>query len=179
MQCSVISYPSFDLELIEAETAAMVPEASRISYRRVELPYAANNAAVMNDKGYVFSDRTLGVAVSLRNIAIDYQRLIRFDTRRAEGERDKEEILQIALNSFPSDSRFHVRPVPDEDTAAAIIRGWVDKLSEPYVCLHKGQIVGFLDLEPFREKDLFVHLAAVQERYRAAGAEVSLYAKAV
>ena len=39
--------------------------------------------------------------------------------------------------------------------------------------------MGFLDLESYGEKNCFIHLAAVKERYRAAGAAVSLYAYAI
>ncbi len=175
-----IVYPDFSLCLMEASSAEEVPNAvanSGGSYSRIEIPSNRNNIAAMLKKGYLFVDRTIGVAISLRNINTDIQKLIRFETRLAED--NKEEILHIAHESFPYDSRFHIRSVIDDMIAKEIINEWVENLSETYVCLHKDQIVGFLDLEPYGEKDSFIHLAAVKERYRAAGAAVSLYAKAI
>ena len=166
----------FPLRLIEAESFEEVPEAQKDSYYRVEIPSNPANIIAMEKKGYLFVERTIGVAINLKN-SVDYQKMIRFDIRRETVP--NEAVLNIALDSFPSDRRFHVRAVPDASVAAPIITDWVKNLTDIYVCLHKDQIVGFLDLEPYGKNDLFIHLAAVQERYRAAGAAVSLYAYAV
>ena len=177
MKSDVVDYQAFALNLIEADSYEEVPTPEGNAYYRVELPNNPNNITEMSKKGYVFADRTLGVTINLKKSDMDYQKLIRFDIRRTEDNR--EEVLNIALNSFPSDRRFHICPVPDNTVAELIIRRWVNELSEIYVCIHKEEVVGFLDLESFGEKDCFIHLAAVQERYRAAGAAVSLYAYAI
>lgn len=177
MNSKIIEYPSFSICLIEAASADEIPEASADKLYRIEIPYHRDNINTMIKKGYLFADRTIGVTVNLRNDSIEYKKMIRFDIRPACAEED--DILRIALTSFPFDSRFHVRPVQDDNIASEIICSWVDNMSGTYVCVHKGQIVGFLDLEPYGDRDCFVWLAAVKERYRAAGAAVSMYAKAV
>ena len=177
MNRNIIVYPSFTLCSIVAESAEMVPNATPDMLYRVELPYHNGNINVMRKKGYLFSDRTIGVMINLRRNNIDYQKMLRFDIRRAKDERD--DILRISRNSFTQDSRFHVRPANDDDQAYEIIADYVENLSEAYVCLYKEQVVGFLDLEQYEENSCFIHLAAVQEKYRVAGVAVSLYAKAV
>lgn len=177
MKTDITKYNDFELCNITGETAEEIPRPNGSSYYRVELPYNPNNYAVMSEKGYLFADRTIGVSISLRKNDIDYSKMIRFDISEASDSRDS--ILDIALRSFTFDRRFHVKSIPDDAVAAKIIEGWVESLSQPYVCIHKDEVVGFLDLEPFGEKDCFIHLAAVKERYRAAGAAVSLYAYAI
>ncbi len=174
MKTDTIDFSEFRLCCLEADSFFDVPNSERDAYYRVEIPFNPNNAIEMAKKGYVFVDRTLGVSVSLRKNEIDYKKMIRFDVRKAS--QDYESVLSIALNSFPNDRRFHIRPKPDNDVSSVIIRKWVDNLSDIYVCLHKDKVVGFLDLEPYDETGKFIHLAAVHERYRAAGAAVSLYA---
>lgn len=177
MRVETVSYPRFTLQMIDSPSAESVMPAESGRYYRVELPSAPDNCAEMQKKGYIFADRTLGVAISLKRTELDFRKLIRFEIRPEDP--NNEAILEIALSSFPSDRRFHVRPKPDDEVGEAVIRRWVKELTEVYVCVHKGEIVGFLDLEPYGEKDCFIHLAAVRERYRAAGAAVSLYAHAV
>ncbi len=177
MNTETVEYPQFTLHRLKAFTADGISPADCDGYYRAEIPTAPENVALMQKKGYTFADRTLGVAINLKREEPDFRKLIRFEIRPECEER--EAVLEIALHSFPSDRRFHVRPIPDDEVAETIIRGWVDSLSEVYVCLYKGETVGFLDLEPYGEKDCFVHMAAVKERYRAAGAAVSLYAFAL
>ena len=170
-------YPSFAMTQIKAESPDDVPEISA-DLIRVELPAAAANSAAMKEKGFSFGDRTLGVAINLKKIEDDLDKLIRFEVRPAR-EEDMGAVLQIALSSFPTDRRFHVKPRPDRNVADEIIRDWVARLTHVYVCVHKDAVAGFLDLEPVGERDSFIHLAAVAEKYRAAGAALSLYAYAV
>ena len=177
MEIEVRSYPSFIMTKIQAQHPDEVPEITD-GLVRVELPSAAINGVAMKVRGYSFGDRTLGVAINLRKLPEDLDRMIRFEVRQARAE-DMETILEIALNSFPTDRRFHVKPEPDQKTANEIIRDWVERLTDVYVCIHKETVVGFLDLESVGEQDQFIHLAAVTERYRAAGAALSLYASAV
>ena len=177
MKSEVLEYQGFSLCKITGSEAADIPEATSDKYYRIELPYKSTNYEEMANKGYAFVDRTLGVAINLKRNETDYAKMVRFEIKHVPEIND--EIRGIALHSFPNDRRFHIRPVPDGQIAAIIINRWLDELSEVYVCTHKDQIVGFLDLEPYGEKDCFIHLAAVTERYRAAGAAVSLYAFAI
>ncbi len=177
MESEKRSYPGFELINIRAEKPEEIPD-GLTGFVRVELPSVAGNVSGMAAKGFAFGDRTLGVTINLVRVDMDLDKLIRFEIHPA-GEEDKAAILEIALNSFPTDRRFHVKPEPDQETANDIIRGWVDRLTNVFVCIHKEQVVGFLDLEPVGEKDCFIHLAAVTERYRAAGAALALYAFAL
>lgn len=177
MKLDVLKYPEFILNHVKAESSDDIPSLGDEGFTRVELPYHPDNVVKMAEKGYVFADRTLGAVISLKRKDIDYQRLIRFEVRREEASH--EDILDIALNSFPWDRRFHVSRNIDDRVAEPIIRNWVENLSEVYVCAYKDQIVGFLDLEPYGETDCFIHLAAVRKEYRAVGAAASLYAYAI
>lgn len=170
------SYLSFDLTQIRAESPAEVPSISGLV--RVELPSAASNFTAMKIRGFSFGDRTLGVAISIKRMDLDLDRMIRFDIHQAR-EEDMKAVLQIALASFPTDRRFHVKPYPDQKVADEIIRKWVEELTNVYVCIYKDTVIGFLDLEPIGEQDCFIHLAAVTEKYRATGAALSLYAYAI
>ena len=174
MTIRIEKYPSFSLRQIEALSVDDVPYVDSTDFYRVELPAHPNNVVEMEKKGYVFADRTLGVEISLKRSKIDYQKLVRFSI--SNGNADDDVIRQIAFDSFPSDRRFHVNSVQDLNVATQIIDKWIYDLTTIYVCLHKDETVGFLDLEPYGENDRFIHLAAVKERYRAAGAAVSLYA---
>ena len=171
------SYPGFDLTNIRVACPEEVPEVQE-GFARAELPSAPKTILDMCKRGYVFGDRTLGVAISLKRIDLDLDRMIRFEVRKAR-EEEMEIVLQIALDSFPTDRRFHVKPEPDQTVADEVIRDWVSRLTNVYVCVHKDTVVGFLDLEPAGEQDWFIHLAAVTERYRAAGAALALYAYAL
>ncbi len=177
MISSIVDYPDFVLCNYAGNKADEISEPEVDKFYRVELPYSPQNYVQMANKGYLYVERTLGVTINLKKNDIDFSKMVRFDIRPLEG--GKESILDIALNSFPFDRRFHVRPLPDDAVAGAIICKWVDELSEIYVCIHKDDVVGFLDLEPYGDNGCFIHLAAVKERYRAAGAAVSLYAFAV
>ena len=169
-------YPSFRLSEVKGDSPSEVPAVSGEGFFRAEIPSAPCNCSEMLKKGYIFADRTLGVEVNLKQSRIDYKKLVRFDICRTDSI--SEEIIDIALSSFPSDRRFHVAAKPDMKIAEPIIRKWLDDLSEVYVCMHKEHIAGFLGLVFSTDGGGFVHLAAVREKYRAAGAAVSLYAGA-
>ena len=171
------SYPGFDLVNIQVEKPDELPEIST-GFVRVEIPSVAGNDFRMKARGYTFGDRTLGVAINLKRIEMDLDKMIRFEVRKAR-EEDMEAVMKIALASFPTDRRFHVKPEPDQNVADEILRDWVGQLNNIYVCTHKNVVVGFLDLETVGEQDSFIHLAAVTERYRAAGAALSMYAFAI
>ena len=94
-------------------------------------------------------------------------------------ENVESEIENIALKSFPYDRRFHVRPLPDQETAEAVLSVWIDGLNNTYVCRYKDRTIGFIDLEAIDDETCFVHLAAVEEKYRASGCAVSMYAWAM
>lgn len=174
---NVIYYNKFSLTQIQSETIENVPVADSKSYCRLEIPSNQSNINALFKKGYVFVERTLGVSINLSKDEIDYKQLIRFDIKKVQA--NNEDVLRIAIDSFPTDRRFHIRPEYDNSISEIIIRDWVSKLNEIYVCVYKDKIIGFIDLEPYNEKDCFIHLAAVQKEYRATGAAVALYAHAI
>ncbi len=178
MTLTTLEYPGFELLQIRAERASEIHAPETSDYIRVELQPGRENIKAMNDRGYTFADRTIGVSINLRRVNLDYEKMVRFSMQKALLE-DKPEILRIAESSFPSDSRFHIRPQLDQNTASVILKSWVENLTDCYVCLNKEKVIGFIDLEELSETETFIHLAAVEERYRAAGAALSMYAYVV
>ena len=139
---------------------------------------AANPAAIlaMQRRGFMFADRTLKTSISLGRCTADLDRLIRLPV--VETAQYKEDILRIACASFSEDRRFHIAPECNPELAAYVLKEWVEALEETLVCLFRDKPVGFLALKAQGPDTLFVHLAAVEERYRLAGAAMSLYARA-
>lgn len=141
-------------------------------YERVVLPSCANTEFEMVQKGWYFADRTLKVSIPISKVSADLKRLQRMPI--VETVDYKEEIFRIAHDSFTRDRRFHVAPKCDQDVSAVVLRRWVDELGPTLVCLYHEKPIGFLNL-----KDNFVHLAAVEEKYRVTGAAMGLYARAI
>ena len=153
---------------------------------RIEIPtdFKFLFALQAQKSGYFFSDRTLGVSINLKKNNLDFSRLIRFEIKEIKEFNNFnnfkfESIFNVAKNSFPYDSRFNVRPENDLITSQEIIKSWCEKFNNLFVALHKEKTAGFLDLEEIDDEKIFIRLAAVDERYRAAGAAMSLYSNAV
>lgn len=139
-------------------------------------PTDAANEIRMQRDGFFFADRTVKTTIGLSKIAVDLDRFIRLPI--VETSDYKDEILRIAASSFPYDRRFHVRPDLDGEAAAAVLKDWVDDLDKTLVALFKERPVGFLALKETAPDTVFVHLAAVEEKYRMTGAAMALYADA-
>ncbi len=166
-----------DIRLLDIrDEAPAVWDTQGATHLRVTLPAAAGNVPAMQARGYTFADRTLGVSVNLRRTALDFGKLVRMEVVETKGYR--EDILRIAKLSFPEDRRFHILSQPDDRIAGLVLEEWVNSLDACLVCLYKGNPVGFLALRADETEAQFVYLAAVEEKYRAAGAALSLYAKA-
>ena len=161
--------------------AAEAPEewdTSGATHVRVSLPPDVRSMLRMQQMGYQFVDRMLDAAVSLRNSGINFEKAVRIKPEREKGRRD--EIRQLAVKSFVRDRRFHVETEYNDGLAAAILDGWIAEIPEFYVCAYKNKLIGFLALkENGAENSASIHLAAVDERYRASGAAMSLYAAAM
>lgn len=134
------------------------------------------NIELLNKNGYVFVDRILDVLIPLSRVN-DYEKSIRLPIIKTNEY--KKEILQIAQKSFHYDRRFHLKIEYNQQFANVVIADWIDRLDETYVCLYKDIPIGFLALIQIDNKNSFVHLAAVDERYRMTGAAMALYAKAI
>lgn len=134
------------------------------------------NSKELVQNGFVFGDRTLDVSIPLTKID-GLEKFIRLPI--IETSDYKNEILNIAQKSFTYDRRFHLTEKCNQDFANIVLEDWVKKLDRVLVCLFKDAPVGFLALKGINEKALFVHLAAVDEKYRMTGAAMALYAKAI
>lgn len=141
-------------------------------YEREVLPSCADTEFDMVRNGWYFADRTLKVSIQFSKVTTDLKRLQRLPI--VETLDYREAIFRIAHESFTRDRRFHVAPKCDQAISAVVLRDWVDKLGNTLVCLYHEQPIGFLNL-----RGNFVHLAAVEERYRMTGAAMGLYARAI
>lgn len=175
MTQNLLRFKTFELLNIVAESPEDVKSvvASNV---RVEMPADPLNILQMERMGFCFGDRTIGTVINLERSIFDCERFIRFEIH--EDNSCKERILEIAKESFDTDRRFHVRPKLDSGVAGEVLESWVDDLTCTYVCEHKNRVVGFLDVEQTSPDSLFIHLAAVEPKYRAVGAAMSLYAYA-
>ena len=142
-----------------------------------KMPANADNEINMQKDGYFFADRTLHASINLSRFTIDTKKLIRLNI--VSTKEHKEEIFEVARKSFPYDRRFHLTPETDNKAAEIEIKKWVENLDDVLVCFYKDSVIGFLALKETDSETLFVHLAAVDEKYRLTGAAMSLYARAV
>lgn len=172
----LLPYGPIRLLNIEADSPEL-PDLNGASHVRVSLPASRAGQEALEAQGFTFGDRTLKVSIIPARQKIDYQRMVRLEPEITRG--GGEEILAIALSSFPTDRRFQVAPNYNDQLAAVILKAWVDDLEEVLVCRLKGEVAGFLALKDLGDKKVSVHLAAVAEKYRSAGVALSLYAGAV
>ena len=141
-------------------------------YEREVLPSCADTEFEMVQKGWYFADRTLKVSIQLAKVTVDLKRLQRLPIEETLDY--KESIFRIAHESFTRDRRFHVAPKCDQTVRAVLLRQWVDALGPSLVCLYHENPIGFLNM-----RENFVHLAAVEAKYRVTGAAMGLYARAI
>ena len=145
---------------------------------KIVLPSSVENENKMKEIGFLFADRTLGVSIQLSKTELNFDKLIRLPIEETDGY--KTEIEEIALKSFPYDRRFHLKlNYDDEELFKLIIKEWVNDLDNVLVAKYQSTVVGFLSLKETDSDTLFVHFAAVDEKYRLTGAAMSLYAEAV
>lgn len=130
----------------------------------------------LNKNGYFFADRTLDVCIPLSKMD-NVDKLIRLPIIKTNEY--KKDIIKIAQKSFLYDRRFHLQRNYNQKFANVIIEDWINKIDDIYVCLYKNSPIGFLSLIYLDDKNSFIHLAAVEEKYRMTGAAISLYAKAI
>lgn len=139
-------------------------------------PTDAANEIRMQRNGFFFADRTVKTTIGLSKIAVDLDRFIRLPI--IETTDFKDDVLRIAVASFAYDRRFHVLPDCSTDVSSVVLKKWVEELDTFFVALFKERPVGFLALKETAPDTLFVHLAAVEEKYRMTGAAMALYANA-
>ena len=139
-------------------------------------PTDAANEIRMQRNGFFFADRTVKTTIGLSKIAVDLDRFIRLPI--IETTDFKDDVLRIAVASFAYDRRFHVLPDCSTDVSSVVLKKWVEELDTFFVALFKERPVGFLALKETAPDTVFVHLAAVEEKYRMTGAAMALYANA-
>ena len=141
-------------------------------YEREVLPSCADTEFDMVRAGWYVADRTLKVTIQLAKVTADLKRLQRLPI--VETPDYAEDIFRIAHESFTRDRRFHVAPKCDQAISAVVLRRWVGELGPTLVCLYHEKPIGFLNM-----RENFVHLAAVEAKYRVTGAAMGLYARAI
>lgn len=147
--------------------------------RNVIRVISASNAMTeinMQKQGFFFVERTVRATISVAKISADIDRFIRLPI--IETTDYKDDILNIAINSFLYDRRFHLLPELNTVVASSVLKKWIDDLDNVLVALYKNKPIGFLALKETDANTLFVHLAAVEEKYRITGAAMALYARA-
>lgn len=165
------------VRLADIEAAAPASwDISGATHVRVTLPALAEYEVEMQKRGFFWADRTLKASISLARCPIDFAKAARLPVEKTKEHR--EEILRIASSSFPYDRRFHVLPACNASVAALVLKEWVDALEDVLVCKLHGQVAGFLAFAQPSKDALFVRLAAVEKKYRLAGAALSLYSRA-
>ena len=161
--------------IIEADAADVVSKGDIV---KISLPTSNENEILMFNNGFKLVERTIRTSIQVSKVDLDFDRLIRLNIEETTEYKDR--IEEIALKSFPYDRRFHLRiNFDDMDLFRSIIKEWIDDLDSVLVAKFKDTVVGFLALKETAEDTLFVHLAAVDEKYRLTGAAMSLYSKAV
>lgn len=162
----------FDAEASEPETWDL----SEATHVRITLDARSASEVEMQHQGFLFADRTLKTSIRLSHCPTYLDKMIRLPL--VETKEYREDILRIACASFMDDRRFHILPECNAGIAEVVLKKWVEELETVLVCLFHEKPVGFLALKECTPDSLFVHLAAVEERYRMSGAAMSLYAGA-
>ena len=144
--------------------------------KNIVVPTDATNEINMQRDGIFFADRTVKTTISLSKISVNLDKFIRLPI--IETKEYKADILRIAAASFSYDRRFHIQPDLNSKVAFNVLKQWVNELDKVLVALYKDIPIGFLALKEIAADTLFVHLAAVEEKYRMTGAAMTLYAKA-
>ena len=143
---------------------------------RIQMPTKTSSELEMQLRGFILADRTLKASISLAKCPADLAKWIRLPI--VETTEYKDEILRIAVDSFGYDRRFHFLPRCSQKIATQVLKEWVEKLDTVLVALFREQPIGFLALREVTSDILFVHLAAVEEKYRMTGAAMALYSRA-
>ncbi len=139
---------------------------------RVSVPDNFDKQKLLDDH-YIFADRMFYVSINLSKSKIDYERFIRITPELTT--ENKEAIKQIAHRNFLKDRRFHVDIHYNQQKANCIMDQWIDELEQVYICRFQKEIAGFLAVREIDKKTAYIHMAAVEEKFRPAGIALSMY----
>lgn len=171
MRYSMLDYVSVELAMGDA-----IPEIEE-KHVRFSIPTERGFQKELVQAGHVLVDRTIEVKVPLKKNKMDFSKFCRMPILLEPSR--KEEIYELALHNFKNDRRFNVMLEPqDEKVYEGILHQWVDEQEDVFACNYKEKVIGFADvrlLETYSNVP-FIYLAAVDEKYRASGAAMSLYA---
>lgn len=176
MNMKVKQYGNVRLLDIEAEKPEQW-DICNATHIRVLMPTNSTYEVEMQRKGFLLADRTIGVSITLSKCRLDLEKHVRMEI--AESNAYQDAIFEIARSSFPYDRRFNITPECTQEVMDEVLTEWFREIDKAHVCLYKGTPVGFLVLKQTETDTMFIHLAAVLEKYRMTGAALSLYAKAV
>lgn len=172
-------YADIYLDDVDASTPSELTLDDKATIARVSLPSTLDNLKTMTALGFTFADRIIKATISLSKCSLDLDKMMRLNIEE-NFETHKEHLLDIACASFTTDTRFNLKNNNDDaDTVRVVLTSWFDDLSSVYVAMLKDTAIGFISLKELDSSSLYVHLAAVDEKYRLTGAGMSLYAKAL
>ena len=140
---------------------------------RIEEKPSMERILFWSKRRYLLTDRLQSIKVPLKRSHVDFEKQIRMKIILTNQWR--EEICQIAEESFKYDTRFSVTYPIDENMRKQRIRDYVANCNEWFVCIYKEKIIGFVVPWIENDKEVSVYLAAVKPEYRISGAALSLY----
>lgn len=172
----VREYPEIDYWAIELESGELLPDIAS-KYVRISVPSGEYDCRAFVDDGYVMVDRTIEVKVPVARSKVDFARYCRMQVPLLAENKDV--IRDIARKNFGLDHRFQVTFDENREAVAHhIMDAWIEEQNEIFQCRYKDMTVGYADVRELEECGNlpFIYMAAVEEKYRAAGAAMSLYA---
>ncbi len=140
-------------------------------------PEDAARIAGLEEKGFMFHNRTILGEINLESLKEEPVRKIRADVRT-----DREftqDVYGLAQGAFRTDRRFHLARQFDNDAAGKILKGYIDFYKEQesvlFKCFHKERLVGFTIVQMLEGGCCENVLGAVEPAYQSRGAALNLY----
>lgn len=149
----------------------------KVSFIKVVLPAMRETEISMKKLGYLKIDRRfecyINTSIEIENF--NYRFLTKMDMMGLYNE----EILQIAKVSFYNDARFNFLMEYSDESYHIALKNCIHESKYKFVCIYKGELAGFILLQPNKESVMEVKLAAVTQKYRVLGIGTELYMKAL
>lgn len=151
------------------------------NFIRLEIPSNSEDMLYLQKNGFFFVDRNIGVSINISKVEIDYSRIVRVKTlfEKSLSYCVKENILNIAVDSFTLDRRFNLSLQFSKEISREVLSEYIKDINQCFLAYHNDELIGFLYLKKSDEESYFVELAAVIPKFRISGAALSLYASAI